>query len=93
MSCLDDIPFYIILILGIRLVGGRGAYEGRVEVYHNNLWGTVCDDRWGSSDAAVVCSQLGFSGGTPLDEAVFGQGTGPIWMDEVACKWVTLFSA
>ena len=37
-------------------------YKGRVDVYINNQWGSICDDSWGDIEAAVVCRQLGWAG-------------------------------
>ena len=70
----------------IRLVNG-GVNYGRVEVYYNSRWGTVCDDGWDINDAHVVCRQLGFpSASSALCCAGYGQGSGTIWMDDVQCS-------
>ena len=45
----------------IRLRDGTNEYEGRVEICMGRVWGTVCDDFWGTADAAVACRQLGYS--------------------------------
>jgi len=44
----------------IRLQGGNQEREGRLEVYYNGVWGTVCDDFFDNVDASVACFQLGF---------------------------------
>ncbi|KAM5141243.1 neurotrypsin-like [Mantella aurantiaca] len=70
----------------LRLVGGKDHFEGRVEVFFNGRWGTICDDRWDDKDAEVICRQLGFRG-KPKSWvwAHYGPGSGPILLDEVEC--------
>ncbi|XP_041614595.1 neurotrypsin isoform X2 [Vulpes lagopus] len=70
----------------VRLVGGSSAWEGRVELYHAGQWGTVCDDQWDEADAEVICRQLGLSGiAKAWNQAYFGEGSGPVMLDEVRC--------
>ena len=45
----------------IRLQGGSYSNQGRVEVYCNGQWGTICDDGFSSTDARTICKQLGYN--------------------------------
>ena len=45
----------------VRLVGGPSSHEGRLEVRYNNVWGTVCDDGFTDTEAAVACRSLNFT--------------------------------
>ena len=83
----DHTHFAVAVCQTIRLVNGSSMYDGRVEVWHRGQWGTVCDRDWDVVDAKVVCRQLGMSYENALVKtgAYFGDGTGPIWLDNVNC--------
>ena len=72
----------------IRLVDSSSQLEGRVEMCMNRAWGTVCNNSFSSSDAEVVCTQLGykFNGSSVLIASETPIGSGPIFLDRVSCK-------
>ncbi|XP_072409556.1 scavenger receptor cysteine-rich domain-containing protein DMBT1-like [Chiloscyllium punctatum] len=71
---------------GVRLVNSDDRCSGRVEIFHNGSWGTVCDDGWDLTDATVLCKELQCGPALSVhSNARFGEGTGKIWMDDVSC--------
>ncbi|XP_041065192.1 deleted in malignant brain tumors 1 protein-like [Carcharodon carcharias] len=74
-------------LLQLRLSDGGSRCAGRVEIFHNDTWGSLCDDSWDSTDANVVCKQLdcGNALDVPLPDSS-GPGAGPVWLDEINCS-------
>ncbi|XP_030284079.1 macrophage receptor MARCO-like isoform X2 [Sparus aurata] len=65
----------------VRLVpSGR---RGRVEVRHNGVWGTVCDDSFDTNDGTVICRMLGYTRASTVFQAE--AGSGQIWLDDLRC--------
>ena len=68
------------------MVDGYRPAEGRVELFFNGCWGTVCDDSWSLNDATVVCRQLDYPRALQaLQRASYGQGVGRIVLDDLLC--------
>ncbi|XP_049331108.1 scavenger receptor cysteine-rich type 1 protein M130-like isoform X2 [Astyanax mexicanus] len=79
ITCSDYMP--------IRLRGGEEICSGRLEVYHNAEWGSICADLWDIRDAQVICRQLGCGPALSANRrAVDGSGGGTIWMNRVKCR-------
>ncbi|NXN11759.1 LOXL3 oxidase, partial [Indicator maculatus] len=73
--------------LRFRLAGyPRKHNEGRVEVFYNDEWGTICDDDFTLANAHVLCRHLGFVAASGwAHSAKYGKGVGRIWLDNVNC--------
>ncbi|XP_021378643.1 deleted in malignant brain tumors 1 protein-like [Mizuhopecten yessoensis] len=73
----------------VRLVDGKMPLEGRVEVLHNGVWGTLCAEHFTPQDAKSVCSSLGVDmshqNATVHSNGEFGNGHGPSWLSNIQC--------
>ncbi|XP_060553415.1 scavenger receptor cysteine-rich type 1 protein M130-like, partial [Ruditapes philippinarum] len=91
-TCSSSYPIFVECkyphnITDVRLVGGTGQYDGRVEVKINNGWGTVCGYQIGSYDADTLCKSMGFKLTHYFSyPSVYGQGTGAIYIGYMGCS-------
>ncbi|XP_078416707.1 scavenger receptor cysteine-rich type 1 protein M130-like [Cetorhinus maximus] len=70
----------------LRLTNGGRRCDGRVEIYHNGVWGRVEDSLWDINDANVVCRQLGCGVAiAAYNFSKYGESEGPVWVNDVQC--------
>ena len=89
-----DYLYHFISSGFIRLANGTQTtttYSGRIEVFINGEWGTVCSDGWYYSSARVVCRELGYPilrnyHILPSHYNSFEEGKEKIWLSKVQCN-------
>eukprot|EP00057_Strongylocentrotus_purpuratus_P018677 XP_011673151.1 PREDICTED: scavenger receptor cysteine-rich domain superfamily protein-like [Strongylocentrotus purpuratus] len=74
----------------LRLVNGLDYTEGRLEIFHDNQWGSICDTNWFGDDATVACRQMGL-GNVKYAYQDYGQGQGPVHLDDVECSGTEMY--
>jgi hypothetical protein len=69
----------------VRLVSGTNSSNGRLEIYYNGSWGTVCNKGFDNNDAQVVCNQLGLGKSSSVAYDGLG-GSRNMWLESVECS-------
>ena len=74
----------------LRLNDGPTDAEGRLEVFHNGEWGTVCDDRLDNRRNIApqkACQFMGYATGQLIPRGTVSRApdSQPIWLDDVRC--------
>ena len=69
----------------VRLVEGpRGSFnEGFVDILHNGVYGTICNDNFDDVDAKVICGMLGFKYVNKIFHRLFPKYDVPFLRDQL----------
>ncbi|CAC5355692.1 unnamed protein product [Mytilus coruscus] len=70
----------------LRIHSTSQTNKGRLEIYHEDEWGTVCDNQFENVDAEVACRQLGYCSGMMIPSNLVYDGQGAIWLNDVDCS-------
>ena len=79
------ITLFSVIVVPVRLSNGHSRTSGRVDMFINGQWGTVCDDHWGTRSSTVLCRQLGLGNTGRFNRYTVGPSSYPIFLDDVNC--------
>ncbi|XP_048584826.1 deleted in malignant brain tumors 1 protein isoform X2 [Nematostella vectensis] len=92
MDCYSDSPCrdkraYVGVVCTVaRLVGGPHPMHGRVEIYHDSQWGTICSNiRLTMNTVDTICRLMGSDGALSTGTSNYGPGGGVVWLSDVSC--------
>ncbi|KAK2510492.1 hypothetical protein Q9233_017687, partial [Columba guinea] len=64
-----------------------GGCSGRLQVFYNGTWGSVCSNSMTPDTVSLVCKELGCGDGGSLEaDLPYGRVSGPAWLDYVQCE-------
>ena len=78
--------FLCYIVVSVRLSDGHNSRSGRIEMYINGKWGTVCDDGWTTGSSNVMCRQLGLGNTGTFNHYGAGLSYNPIYLENVRCN-------
>ncbi|CAG2228186.1 unnamed protein product [Mytilus edulis] len=70
----------------LRILSTSQTNIGRLEIYNEGEWGTVCDNQFENVDAEVACRQLGYCSGMMIPSNRVDDGQGSIWFNDIDCS-------
>lgn len=71
---------------------GDSSDSGRLEIYHQGKWGTICSDKFGYREAKVACLMMGYTKpvhyyGSTNDDSTDNDSTNDeVVLSEVKCQ-------
>ena len=70
------------------MFNGIAYLQGHVEILHNGVWGTICDDGFSKVNADVLCRMAGYVDGEYASKYKQPSATkaSKIWLDDVVCN-------
>ena len=80
----NNYSFFLLVDGTLRLNGRTTTHEGILEIYHSNIWGSICDDGWNEAASKVACRQMRFRG--YISYSTSRTITNTFWLDDVRCN-------